>query len=425
MRVRVAVQVAACALFFALASDARAEDLRDAVQRVVEAWRGVGASVVVDKTRFLDEGAEVAIALPALPAGDCTTVVLLGARGLGFHARASEEDDESKPMPSVAGALSIDQCGATVLDRLVVRSDSGRGALETIVARSTKPLPAMRDVLPERTGISVPSAPELGGLPALPPPDKRAEVAEARAKRDGASVAARETWQASADGSGVEQRDLEPGCHKLTLFALDPRAAHPHRGGKLDLDAEMRFTDSQHLLSRDRSDAPDAQLFACVGEAAHVEVVFAGAPAGSPVLVSHFAWPLPEHVPAVWGPEARARIAHVLLARHVHSVPRDPSMLVQGGGGATPVPLSVEPGGCYLAVAAVVKGVARSIGMRVRVGARVAFDERGIEGDGAAVAFCAGDLTTALAEVESRGTTLLTWGFALYRLQSGVWEQAP
>jgi hypothetical protein len=408
------------------AGDARAENLRDAVQRVVEAWRGVGASVVVDKTRFLDEGAEVAIALPTLPEGDCTTVVLLGARGLGFHARASEVDDESKPLPSVAGALSIEQCGGDAApDRIVVRSDSGRGALETIVARSTKPLPAMRDVLPERTGIALPSAPELGGLPALPAPDKRAEVAEARAKRDGASVAARETWQSSADGSGVEQKDLEPGCHKLTLFALDPRAAHPHRGGKLDLDAEMRFTDNQHLLARDRSDAPDAQLFACVGEATHVEVVFAGAPAGSPVLVSHFAWALPEHVPALWGAEARARIAHVLLARHVHSVPRDPSLLVQGGGGTTPVPLALEPGGCYLAVAAVIKGVARSIGMRVRVGARVAFDDRGIEGDGSAVAFCAGDRTSALAEIESRGTTLLTWGLVLYRVQSGVWEQAP
>ena len=412
--------------FFLSAPDAaRADDLRDGVQHIVEAWRAAGATVIVEKTRFLDEGTEVAITLPALPDGDCTTVVLLGARGLGFHARASEEDDESKPLPSSAGALSIEQCSEPVLERIVVHSDSGRGALETIVGRSTKPLPALHDVLPERTGSAPLTTPEPGSLPALPAPDKRADVAEARAKRDGATVAPRATWQAGIDGAGSQKQALEPGCHKLTLFALDPRAAHPGRRGKLDLDAEMRFVESEHLIARDRSDAPDAQLFACVGEVTDVEVVFAGAPGGSPVLVSHFAWPLPQHLPSVWGAEARARVAHVLIARHVPSLPRDPALLVQGGSGTTPVPLAVEPGACYLAVTAVVRGVARSIGTRVHVGAKVAFDDRGIEGDGSAVAFCAGEHTRALAEVESRGTSVLTWGMALYRLQSGVWESAP
>jgi hypothetical protein len=187
----------------------------------------------------------------------------------------------------------------------------------------------------------------------------------------------------------------------------------------------MRNESDDRLLARDRTDAPDAQLGACVGEATQVAVVFAGSPPGSPVLVSHVAWPLPDHLPSVWGSEARGRMAHVVLARHVVSLPRDPEFLAQGGSGFTPVPLAVEPGACYLAVATLVHEGARAIGLRVRVGAGGADDERGVDEDGAAVAFCAGDKTRALAEVEARGTPLLGWGLAVFRLQANIWEGAP
>jgi hypothetical protein len=140
------------------------------------------------------------------------------------------------------------------------------------------------------------------------------------------------------------------------------------------------------------------------------------------VLVAHFAWALPDHLPSAWGPEARGRLAHVLLARHVVSLPREPVMLVQGASGVTPIPLPIEPGACYLGVTMRIKEVARAIGLRIHVGANDVFDDRGIDGDGAAVAFCSGSRTHALAEVQARGAPLLGWGFALYRLQSGVWE---
>jgi len=97
-------------------------------------------------------------------------------------------------------------------------------------------------------------------------------------------------------------------------------------------------------------------------------------------------------------------------------------MLAQGGSGITPIPLSIEPGGCYLAVTTRTKEAARAIGLRVHVGSNDAFDDRGIDGDGAVVAFCSGNRSRALAEVEARGTPMLGWGFALFRLQSGVWE---
>jgi hypothetical protein len=410
---------------------ARAE-LRESVERLAEAWRAVGAAVAIDKTRFLtddsDDQRPVVVALPDLPAGECTTVVLLGARGLGFHVRVLDngsDDVERKSLPSAAGALSIERCGEVPPRRLVLASDSGRGAIETVVARSAKPLPSLRSMLPERSGGILAPPLEPGMLPPLPPPEKRAEIAETRAKRDGAAIAGRETWQAGIDGTGAGAQTLVPGCHRLQLFALDPRALHPSRHAKLDLDAEMRDEVGDHLLARDRSDAPDAQLSACVGEAAHVDVIFAGAPPNSRVLVSHVMWRLPAHLPALWGTEAIGRMAHVLLARHVVSLPREPFMLAQGVSGVTPIPLSIEPGACYIGVTARIKEAARAIGLRVHVASDDAVDDRGIEGDGAAVAFCAGSQTHALAEVEARGTPLLGWGFALYRLHSGVWETPP
>jgi hypothetical protein len=407
---------------------ARAE-LRESVARLADAWRGVGASVVIDKTRFLDDGSDdqrpIVVVLPELPEGACTTVVLLGARGLGFHVRVAGmggDEPEGKRVPSVAGAVAIERCGEALPRRLVVASDSGRGAFETIAARSSAPLPALRTVLPERSGGSLLPMSEPGPLPALPPPDKRAEVMEARARRDGAAIRLRATWEAGVDGAGAGQEVLEAGCHALQLFALDPRALHPGRRGKLDLDAEMRDAADDRLLARDRTDAPDAQLSACVGESTQVNVVFAGSPTGAPVLVSHASWPLPAHLPTLWGSEARARMAHVLLTRHLPSLPREPAQLAQGGYGVTPVPLSVEPGACYLAVVALAKEASRALGLHVHVGTTDVADDRGVDDDGAAVAFCAGERTRALAEVEARGTPLLGWGLALYRLQSGIWE---
>ncbi len=332
------------------------------------------------------------------------------------------DDTSDERVPSAAGALSIERCGQDLPHRLIVASDSGRGAIETVVARSSAPLPSLRSVLPERSGGVALAMPEPGLLPPLPPPQRRAEIAETRAKRDGASIGTRHSWQAGVDGNGGGQEILGPGCHTLQLFAPDPRALYPGHRGKLDLDAEMRDESDDRVLARDRSDAPDAQLAVCVGDPTRVDVAFAGSPPTASVLVAHYAWPLPDHLPALWGAEARGRMAHVLLARHVSTLPEEAVMLAQGGAGDTPVPLSLEPGTCYLAITARIKEAARAVGLRVHIGSADVFDDRGIDGDGAAVAFCAGARSHAIADVEARGAPLLGWGLALYRLRSGVWE---
>jgi hypothetical protein len=414
----------AAALCAAGPSAAYAAELHDEIERVARGWEKSAVAVFVAPTRFLNDDQTEAVVLPDLPEGRCTTVLFLGSRGLGFHATLDEaQDDESgHGHASEAGALSIERCGDRAPHRILLTSDSGRGAIETIVARSEAPLPVLHTILPERMEGHVGALPEPGALAALPVPEKRADTAELRATRDGAAILRRSTWIAGLDGTGAGEDTLDPGCHTLTLFAVDPRSSRPLRRARLDLDAELRNMDDDRILTRDRSDAPDATLAACVGETTRAGILFAGSPPAQPVLVSHTFWPLPEHLPVVWGTQARGRMGHVLLARHVLRLPSDPILLAQGGAGSTSIALPLEPGACYLAIVSLVQGVGRAIGLRAHVGAHDAADDRGLDDDGATVTFCAGGVSTAALQVEARGTPLLGWGLAVYHLQSGQWE---
>ncbi|MGH7270244.1 MAG: hypothetical protein ACREJ3_07405, partial [Polyangiaceae bacterium] len=280
----------------------------------------------------------------------------------------------------------------------------------------------MRTILPERASGAATISPEPGALPPLPAASRRAEEAEVRAKRDSAAILPRVTWNANLRGFGMGEETLDPGCHTLTLFGVDARAKAGAARRRLDLDAEMREIGMGRAIARDRSDAPDAQLSACVGRPTTVEVGFAGSPPHAQVLVAHAAWPLPDHLPTAWGSEVRGHMAHVLWTWHIRSLSRAPVMLAQGGAGVTPIPMSIEPGACYLALVSVAEGAARSVALRVDIGPREAFDDRGTEDEGAAVAFCAEGSSHGAARVEARGTPLLVWGLALYRLDAGIWE---
>jgi hypothetical protein len=113
-------------------------------------------------------------------------------------------------------------------------------------------------------------------------------------------------------------------------------------------------------------------------------------------------------------------MAGAMLARHVAAPRTAATFLAQGPPGTTGVPIAVEPGGCYLAVAAVTHGHARGLGLRALVGARQASDERGVNDEAGAIAFCAGDESRARIEVEARGRQL-SWGMAVFLIESGVW----
>jgi hypothetical protein len=406
----------------------RSEGIREAAERVANEWRKGGAVVERAPARFLYESETMTVTLPESTDDDrgCLTIALIGARGLSFHAKVGGDDEgagEDSRVASVAGILEMGECGeeAEPFERLRVTSDAGRGAIEIVIGRSAKPVPALSRVLPERTGGVLPPPPDAGPPPSLPLPALRAESAEMRAKTEGAKIAPRASWTAGNDGTGDAKLALQPGCHRIEVFAPGPRPHDRARRRRLDVDAEIRDEDDE-LLARDRTDNADARLESCVGEETASTVIFAGAPAGGEVTVTHASWPIPEHVPSLWGPAPRARMARAVLARRAGAPPEDAVGLFAGPSGATPIPIALEPGACYLAVAAVTHGHAHGLGLRVAIGARDARDERTSDDDAGVVAFCAKDQDHARLEVDARGTSL-AWGLALFRLQGRIWSE--
>jgi hypothetical protein len=428
-RARGAARWLAAAALGTVATTARPApgELRESIAHLAQVWRAAEAIVVIDAPRFLNDDETSALVLPDMPPAECTTLALLGPRGLGFHARVVGDGDPDRDVriASQAGAIAIERCGGPPPRAVMVTSDSGRGAVEIAVARSHRPLAPLRAILPERAGGNWTPGPEPGPAPLLSPPERRADVADARAKRDGATVAPRVSLPSGSDGSGGAGEKLSEGCHTLRLFAVDSRGPQASGRGRLDLDAELRQRADDRVLARDRSDAPDAELSVCVGEPTDTDVLFVGSPPRGPVLMTHYAWALPAHLPTLWGSEVRGRMARVLLARHVASPEREPFLLTQGGSGTTSIPVPIEPGACYIAIVAATQGTPRALGLRVRVAASEAFDDRGVEGAGAAVAFCAQSQEHATALVEAHGAPLLGWAFAAYRVEDGAWEATP
>ncbi len=413
----------------ALAKEARADDAREVANRVVDQWSRSGGHAVALPTRFLFDAESMRVPIPIDKSRTCTHVALIGPRGLGFRARfegSSNDPFEIEPgkrATSVAGIVELQSCAAgDPVGHVIVTSGSSRGALEIVVAHAPSALPPLVSILPERTGGWLPPAPDVGGLSVAASPEKRADFAESRGKRDGARVAARTPLRADDDGGGEREIVLGAGCHRLELFARDPMVTRAGRRVVLDLDAELRdLSYRDRVLARDRTEAPDARLETCVGEASRVAVVFAGAPRHSEVVSTHVSWPMPDHLPSLWGPLARGRMARVLFSRHAAPPLDAPIFLGQGGSGTSPFPVAVEIGGCYLAVAAVIHGQARSLQLRAVVGARESTDERGAAEEAALTAFCVEAHERVRLDVHARGAAL-GWGLALFRIKSGVWE---
>lgn len=404
---------------------------RDVAARVQEQWRIVGARTSGVLSRFLFDDETILVPIPAEEEGResaCTQIAVVGARGLSFRARLSDAptDPLLPPEPtaraqSTAGVLELRRCepGRPPVRHVIITAEAGRGAIEVVVGRSDRPLPSLGSLIPERTGGALPPPAEAGPLPPLIAQDKRADSAELRARRDGAIVRERAVLRAADDGSGDEELDLDEGCHRIEVFGRELARERPGRRFRLDIDAELR--DGEHLLARDRTEAPDARLETCVGSTTRVSLAFAGAPPRSDVLVTRGTWPLPARLPPVWGPVTRSKMARVMFLRHVAVPPDDPVYLAQGSSGATPLPLSVETGACYVAVVGVARGHARQLQLRALVGGRESTDERGAAEEAALSAFCVRAHESAKLEVIARGSGV-AWGLALFRVKSGVWE---
>ena len=433
-------------------------DLADDAERVVRMWSARGADVERRSPIFLDHGRSKALAIregegrPDAPAGSrsgsskphggagapaedggCLTVVVLGGRSTEFvvgpEAAIDRSVDALKPRPpfdpeephdrdgparSIGGAAVLSRCGAGrgELDRVTLGMRSVRGALEVLVARSSAPLGDLGDVLPERA--AGPLAPRgEPGTPADPAPlPERVARAERRARADGAAKVTRTATRASASGAGQLELRLAEGCHRLEVMAKVPDVS-PRR--VTDVDAELREPEEDRVLARDRAEAADARLETCVGEATRVELTYAGASGPVEVTVSDASWPLAEGIPVHWGARARGGFAGALRRRRTPEPREQPVFESVGVQGATMVPIAIEPGACYLASVALIRGDSRGFRLAADVGGRSPHDEVVDRPEAAAIAFCSESETSARLEVETRGSAPW-WALVVWQL---------
>lgn len=216
--------------------------------------------------------------------------------------------------------------------------------------------------------------------------------------------------RASAAGVGQFTVKLPEGCHRLDILADVPSSV-PRRA--TDVDAEAREAGSGRVLDRDRADAADARLDFCLGEAGVVEVQFLGAAGAVKVVLSDAQWPISPFVPAHFGARARAGLAAALARRHAPAPRAQTIVEAVGVQGETPVPVPVEPGRCYFAAAALVRGERRALRLFAEIGDRAARDDAGERSEGAGVAFCSDVEESAVLRVAARGSAPV-WVLAVW-----------
>jgi hypothetical protein len=412
------------------AAPARA-DLTDDAGRLVEKW-SAKAGTTVDRrpTQFLESGRATSVRLSdagksaaAKPAA-CATVVLLAPRTSEIAFLPDGTSDGTTPPPAAlplghptvprdetgvirsrGGVATLSRCGREQAahpleaERILVQSVSPRTAVEILVARSPAPIEAADSILPERA--VGPSAPRGdAGRPLDPGPiAERLARVDRRSREAGAERVLRIAMRASATGGGTFAAKLSEGCHTLDILADVP--ASPQRG--TDVDVEARTGEGGRLLGRDRGEAPDAHVDFCLGEPTEVEVAFVGASGPVEVSLVDAIWSLPAGIPSEWGAEARGDIAAALRRRRAPQLPAEPIAAVMGVQGETLVPIAIEPGECYVAVAALVRGEARSMRLAVEIGDRAPRDEITERPEAAQVAFCATTEDRAALRVGARG----------------------
>jgi hypothetical protein len=412
-------------------------DLDEDASRLASDWARRGALAERLAPVFAEHGQSRIIEIAPNPARDskpgCITVAFLGAPTIDFAVAPLREGVplEMLPLPDGHPAVSLDSDSvrsnlgtATItrcndaraeINRLVVSMRSPRGAIDSIVARSTTSLGDARDVLTERVAGSV--APRGNpGRPLEPGPlAERVVRAEDRARGEGAQTFSRVTTSASAEGMGQTRLRLTEGCHRLSVMATVP-STFPH--DSTDVDAEARDDDGR-VLARDRSETPDARLDFCLGDTTRVTVVFGGAAGIVPVMVSDAVWPISTALPNHWGARVRGGFAYAFRRRNAALPPQGPVAEALGSSGTTMIPVRIEPGHCYFAAVSTLRGEARSIRLAGTIGDRFLRDEVIDRTEGVGFAFCSEAENSARIEVDARGTSAF-WVFALFPYGEGT-----
>jgi hypothetical protein len=347
----------------------------------------------------------------------CLTVAVVGTTSMQFLVDPGAELDVRSaldmPEGSLAGALELTRCGPqkNSLASVTLEMRSPRGVLEMLAVASRKPPPALTTILPHRDPGPIAPPGGSGPRPTVAPLAMRVQAVEQRAARNGALELTNEALTASSVGTGVELVPLGAGCHQFELLAGEHTQSERR---SVDLDLEISSVDGSRLLATDKSESSDARALVCVGEPVPVSVRFAGAPPGAPVTLLRARWDLARGLPERWPPEARAAVSAVLREQGVSLSAAQLVDEALGVQGPTVMPIEVEPGACYLAVAIELQGTAQSLALAARAGRHEAQSRAPLDAPGAALAFCAGAVRRALLEVEGRGVGLV-WMSALFR----------
>ena len=386
--------------------------------RALSAAYSLHGHVVRLQPRLLERGDRLPLSIsPDLLSprdSTCTTVSILGVVGLHFAVRFSELDPSAPssafPEPSAAGAIEITRCGSSkpYLAGVVVEMRSPRGVLETLLSNAPAGLPRLAEVLPSRDPGTELALGDPGPPPPLPPLAQRLERLATRARREGANAFQRMQWQAGDDGSGAEPLDLDAGCHELTLLAETPASGER----AIDLDVELADAESGARLGVDRAEDADAALSVCLGSPAGVELRFIGAAPNASLTLTRARWDLPRGLPGTWGTEARARLAALARAQHLRllSPPIYTSLGVQG---TSELPLEVEPGACYAALVAPLRGEVRNLSLSALARAAGEVPRGTADPSGGAVSFCAHGARHVTLEVDGQGASL-AWLLAVW-----------
>jgi hypothetical protein len=408
------------ALLFGTAS-ARA-DLPSDVARLTAEWKEYGKFQSL-KPRLLERGDIRPLLLPAVltdpTTQSCTTVAVLATASSNFVLRFVPERGRISfpngewPETSIAGAAQIVRCGARkqMLDRLVIEMRSPRAVVEALAVQAAVPLPSLRRTLPHRDPGPVAPMASGGPPPASAPLEQRAGGIEAKNRREGAVEIRRRRLDAGEDGGGDVLLRFERGCHRLDALSMSgPSAAM--RG--IDVDLELMSIDTRELFASDRTESADASLTTCVGEPTPLRLHFSGSLPQMPIALLSARWDLPKGLSEEWDPDVRARMAEAIWHSHNRSLGGRPVFQSIGVGGLTVLPIEVEPGACYLAAVAPIRGESSGVGLAAVLGRQHVQNHGGPEGAGTTLAFCSEGDERALFEIETRGVGLV-WLFAVWQ----------
>lgn len=392
-------------------------DLSDDVDKLASAWAS-GAHVTVLPPRFPIPGEAATIVLPpealSHPVNGCTTVAVIGAVSTTFALRLSSADGATPTaesfLPSTAGAVHIVRCGdeRKGIGVLGIQMRSPHAVIETLVATSERPPLDLRTVLPHRDPGTVAGAPGAGPAPPPSPTAARIEAVVRFFSREGITDIERRLAPTDATGAGQILLELSPGCHHVFVLSVSAE------GGDVaqDVDAELVWANGS-VGASDRTDSPDATLLACTGERRLGVLSYAGSSPGAPVLVLQGKTELPTGLPPGIGPDARARMAKALVDRHAALPTTQPVYTSLGVAGITEMPIEVEPGQCYLAMATPIQGEMKLLSLDTEAGTRRSRAHTD-EPDAALVSsFCVGATGRAKLELEAHGLDVI-WLSALW-----------